>query len=1082
MNFNSDSKMKILNLIIITISVFFLSDTILPARQDYNFRQLRIEDGLSQSTVFASLQDKTGFMWFGTSSGLNRYDGYKFTVYLHKPDDSSSISDDRIVSMMEDSEGTLWIGTINGNLNKYNRLNDSFSHIDVSAFIKPQLTSEPGYYDYPMSFSRNQSKSITSLLEDNEGNIWIGTWGEGIIVIDKSFNKLYHFYYSNSNTSVLPTNRIMKLVKDTEGFIWIGTFGGGLCKAVKNHEGQFSFSTYSQFLPHSKGLSDNKIITLLNDTKGNIWIGTYYGGLNLLSKEEKYNHPLDAKFIKFYPDGSDNSISNLTIMALCEDKHGNIWIGTMGDGLDRLNPVKNKFSNFRHNPVNQNSLADDDVLSLSVDKTGIIWAGSHLGSGITKIQRSRAKFNLFSHQQDNPNSLNDNVIWSVFEDKENILWVATYRGGLNRIDRSINRFNFIMHDSKNPGSISSNHIRAVTQDRYGNLWIGTYNAGLNLLQKNSLRVKRYLSRHSAPGELSANQIQSILIDGNDYWIGTFGGGLNYIRHSGNPFNEELKFFVFKHDPEIPNSLSDNRVYKVFRDSKGVIWIGTFGGGLNKFDPETGSFRHYRFDPANNESLGDDKVLSVAEDSDGYIWVGTYGGGLNKLDPSTGRFERYARREGFTTSVVYGILEDESKNLWLSTDNGIFKLDYETKKFTRYDIVDGVQSLEFSGGAYYKSPQGELFFGGINGLNYFYPDSVKSSSFQPHIVITSIRILNEKYKGMPSELILDHSMNFLTFEFSSLDFSNPGNNNYSYLLEGFDNDWQITGSDRRIANYTNLPPGSYKFRVKGSNSDGLWSADEAVISIIISPPFWQTWWFLSISILLAAGLIYYISTMRVKNLLAIEKLKTRLAADLHDNVGSGLTEISILSELAAFKTGLKYPDSQRELKIISDLSRQLVDNMSDIVWVVNPQRDSLHDLIVRLKNYYGETLNSLGITFKVSNLEKLKDIKLPIDFKQNLYLILKEAINNAIKHSKCSVIHLDANARKDIIEVSVTDDGIGLDENNTGYGNGIKNIKQRAESIGGRVKWKSSPAQGTSVRFVGKRTGFIKLKSLLKNSK
>lgn len=1060
--------------------VFLLPEILVSTPRDYKFKQLRIEDGLSQSTVFTSLQDKLGFMWFGTSSGLNRYDGYNFTIYLNDPGDSLSLSDDRIVSLFEDSDHIMWVGTINGNINKYNRITDTFKYLNILDLIDQKLQSESDYYDYPMSFSRNQSHSITSLTEDRDGNIWMGTWGKGIIVIDKALKKINHFYHTNSGESVLPTNRIMKLVTDENGIIWIGTFGGGLCKAIKNNSGQFIFSTYLHSGSDRKVISDSEIITLLNDSNGNLWIGTYHGGLNKLLKNDKSVDPLTANFTKFIPNLRTNSISHTTIMALCEDKLGNIWIGTMGGGLDRYNPVSQKFINFRHNPLTPNSLADNDVLSLSVDRAGLVWAGSHLGSGITKIQRSTAKFNRLTQQPENPNSLNDNVIWSIYEDKDKILWIATYRGGLNRLDRKNNQFTVIRNDLKGANSLSSDHIRAVAEDRFGNLWIGTYNAGLNILDKNTFRIKSY--KNSTSGKLSANQIQSIMIDGDEYWIGTFGGGVNYIKTSANPLSDNLVFKHYTSDPSNPESLSDNRVYKIFKDSRGTIWIGTFGGGLNKFDLSTNTFYHYKYDPLDNKSLADDKVLSVAEDSDGNILVGTYGGGLSKLDPLTGKFIRYSRKNGLSASVVYGILEDYKKNLWLSTDNGIFKLDYKTKRFIRYDISDGVQSREFSGGAYFKSDDGEFFFGGINGLNYFYPDSILSSSFKPDIIITSVKILNENYRGMPIELSLDHNKNFLTFEFASMDFSDPRNNIYAYILEGFDQEWQLTESDRRIANYTNLPPGSYKFRVRGSNSEGVWSTSEAEILIFISPPFWQTWWFTTLVLLSAAALIYYVSTLRIKNLLAIEKLKTRLAADLHDNIGSGLTEISILSELAAFKSDSKSPGSQKELKLISDMSRQLVDNMSDIVWVVNPQRDSLHDLIVRLKNYYGETLNSLGISFKVSNLEKLKDIKLPIDFKQNLYLILKEAINNAIKHSKCSTIRLDANARNDVIEVSVTDDGVGIEENPSVYGNGIKNIKQRASSIGGRVKWKSSPEHGTSVKFIGKRTGFIKLKSLFKNKK
>lgn len=1061
---------------LIALSVL-IPELVFSTEQDYTFRQFRIEDGLSQSTVFTSLQDNIGFMWFGTSSGLNKYDGYKFTVYLNNPDDSTSIAGEVISALFEDSDGTLWVGSIEGHINKYHREKDSFSSIHVASFLNERMIEEQDYYDYPLSFSRNHSSTVTSIIEDTDGNLWISTWGNGIFIIDKEFNKLNHFYFNNSTSSLIPTNRITKLLRDDDRFIWAATFGKGLLKCEQK-KGKYIFSAYHLSPEIKNGLSDDKLITLLLDSEMNLWIGTFYGGLNLLSKSEKSKSPSEAKFIRFEPNKESNSISNKTVMALIEDKSGNIWIGTFGSGLDKYNISSRKFINFRHNPINQGSLADDDVLSLSIERSGIIWAGSHLGAGITKIQKNRAKFNLYTHKPDEKNGLSDNVIWSIYEDKSKVLWVGTYRGGLNRIDRSKNKFTYFQHSPNNLNSISSNHIRAINEDRFGNLWIGTYNKGLSLIDKRTGTIKRISNDPGIKHSLSSNQVQTIFIDNNDYWIGTFGGGLNYYKSDVNPFNEDIEFFNFVHDPENPNSISDSRVYTVFKDSKANLWFGTFGGGLNKFDPSTGTFKVYRYNPVDAESIADDKILCITEDSDGYLWIGTFGGGLNKLDPATGKFKRFSMKNGFTTRVVYGILEDDNKNLWLSTDNGIYTIDYLSKKITRYDILDGVQSKEFNGGSYFKSESGELFFGGINGLNYFFPDSIKSSTFLPSVVITSISVLNEPVKGIPAEISLKYDKNFITFEFASLDFTNPKENSYAYMLDGFDRDWQQTTSERRIANYTNLPPGSYTFRVKGSNSDGFWSADEARINLEIIPPFWQRWWFILLVLLTVGSLIYYISTLRIKNLLAIEKLKTKIAADLHDNIGSGLTEISILSELAAFKSDNNKSESQKELRTISELSRQLIDSMSDIVWVVNPQRDSLHDLIVRLKNSYSETLNSLGISFRVSNLEKLRDIKLPIDFKQNLYLILKEAINNSIKHSKCSVIQLDANARKDFIEVSVTDDGVGLDENNVSLGNGMKNIRQRAESIGGKVKWKSSPNQGTSIRFVGKRSGIIKIKSLL----
>jgi two-component sensor histidine kinase len=469
-------------------------------------------------------------------------------------------------------------------------------------------------------------------------------------------------------------------------------------------------------------------------------------------------------------------------------------------------------------------------------------------------------------------------------------------------------------------------------------------------------------------------------------------------------------------------------------------------------------------------------VAITEDSNHILWLGTSGGGLNKFDRELNTFTHFSQNMGLTSSVVYGILEDNAKNLWMSTDNGIFKFNIKKENFTHFDLEDGLQSLEFNGGSYFKDKSGMMYFGGINGLNIFYPDSIRTNLFVPPIVITSINILNNRLKGEASEIILTHDQNFISFEFSALDYTNPKNNHYMFRLDGLDDGWNYVDAKRRIANYINLPAGDYIFHVVGTNSDGLWNRSGTSILITITPPFWQTWWFITLTVILIGAIIYYISTIRIKQQLAIEKIKTRLAADLHDNVGASLTEISILSEVAVHKSN---NDSDvKELRGISDIARQLVDTMSDIVFVVNPDRDSLYDLIIKLKDSYNEFLQSVGISFKVKNIDKTNDIKLPMEYKQNLLLIFKEGINNAIKHSKCDKIVFEANVRGDVIEMILSDNGIGFNELDVGTGNGLRNMETRADKINGKMKWRSSVENGTRIRFVGKISRFNKIKSLL----
>ncbi len=1049
--------------------------------QDYLFRQLRIEDGLSQSTILSSLQDRKGYMWFATRSGLNRYDGYKFMVYLNDPKDSTSLSDDGTNSIFEDRNGTLWIGTINGNINKYNRTTETFTYRNILSLIEnvPEQTDE--FYEYPLSFSRNQSSTITTITEDKQGNLWIGTWGNGIVTIDKNFKKINHFFADNKNRNGLPTNRVMDLLFDESGKLWIATFGGGLSRLSINKinsKDDFFFENFStgndQF-----SLPDSKLLTLFQDSEKNLWVGSYYGGLNFIEHSQLGLTPDNIKInIHRCPVISSGTFNN-TVMAITEDNSHYLWIGTFGGGLIRYDKAKNKSIHFFNEPLNTNSLGDNDVLSLCVDRSGIVWAGSHLGSGITKIQPNNKMFHHIKHIAGNNNSLDDDVVWTIYQDKDNIIWIGTYKGGINKYDPATNKF-FFIKKSGDQKSISSNHIRSIKEDRFGNLWIGTYDGGLNILNKKSGQLNVYKNNLNDPFSIGGNQVQDIFIESdNTYWIATFGGGLNKVVVDGNPITSKLKFIRYKTDPNNPNTISDNRVYKIFKSRNGVFWIGTYGGGLNSFDPQTGIFKRFLADSGKKENFNLKNLMTIMEDSEETMWLGAYGGGLTSFDRKTNLFKRYSIKDGITSSVIYGILEDENKNLWISSDDGLFKLNIATKDVKRFDIQDGLQSLEFSGGAYFKNNKNQLFFGGINGFNFFNPADIKTNQYIPPVVITSVKVFNEHYKGERSEIILDYKKNFLTFEFSSLDYSDPKDNQYSFILEGLQDKWQFVESSARVANYTNLSPGTYIFKVRGSNGDGLWNDKYASVKIIILNPFWQRWWFITFIILLIAILIYYISTLRIKNLLAIEKLKSKLAADLHDNVGSGLTEISILSEVASRNISHGQDTSTSELSKISEISRKLVDNMSDIVWVVNPNRDSLPDLIIRLKDSYGEVLNSLGISFRATNIDKIKDVKLTMDFKQNLYLIFKEAINNSVKHSNCKHIILDANFRNDILEMSVSDDGKGFDENNIRYGDGIKNISNRALLIGGKIKIKSSPDSGTNIRFIGRLGKINTLKFLLK---
>jgi ligand-binding sensor domain-containing protein/two-component sensor histidine kinase len=1077
-------KMK--RLLTTLILIFILSR--IAYADDYTFKQLTESDGLSQSTVFAIMQDTHGYLWFGTIEGLNRYDGYNFRIYVNSPDDSTSISDDLISTIFEDSENNIWVGTRNGYFNKFDRETESFKRFNVNDYFEMLEKPEKDYYEYPLAFSRNHNYSITSIIEDGDNFLWIGTWGNGLLRFDKKNETALHFYNLPDFHLSLSNNRIMNILIDREKTVWIATFGGGLNRVISNPDLNQSstelskynllFFSYRNKKNNNYSLSDDKVISLFEDKDETIWIGTYDGGLNKLDRTNRSLSPSEIKFSRYVTlENTDNCICNNTVMDIAQDYDGYLWIGTFGGGIDRLDIEAESFRHYYSSPVNLKLLPDNEILSLLVDNSGILWVGAHLGDGITKIQKNTAKFKYLKSEPGNSQSLNDNIVWAIHKDYNNTLWVGTYRGGLNFIDQNNNKSAAYQFDVDDPSSISNNHIRAIEEDNFNNLWIGTYNGGINRFKPKKGKFDRFLYDPDNPNSLSANQVQDIFIESDTtIWVATFGGGLNKLSFKTNSSDEFPEFTVYENDPSDSTTITDDRVYVLYEDSKKNFWIGTYGGGLNKFNRNTEIFTSFKNNPDDPSSISNDKIIAIQEDSNEILWIGTSGGGLNKFNSDTKKFTRYSYGDGLTSAVVYGILEDNSHNIWMSSDDGIFRMEPGEEKFTYFGLEDGLQSLEFSGGAYLKDETEKMYFGGINGLIYFFPDSIGTNLFVPPIVITSINVFTNRIKGETEEIILSYDQNFISFEFSALDYTNSKENQYAFMLEGLDDSWKYVDADHRIANYINLPAGEYSFHVMGTNSDGLWNKRGTSIKLIITPPFWLTWWFITLMTLLLGMILYYLSTNRIKHQLAIEKLKTKLAADLHDNVGASLTEISILSEVAVQKSNDE--GNPKELKNISEIARQLIDTMSDIVFVVNPERDSLYDLIIKLKDSYNDFLNSVGISFKVKNIDKTNDIKLPMDYKQNLLLIFKEGINNSIKHSKCSKIILEANIRADVVEMILNDDGNGFDEKNMIFGNGLRNMESRAKKIGGRMTWRSSQETGTVIIFIGKIDRFSKLKFLL----
>ncbi|MCP5062902.1 MAG: hypothetical protein GY936_10605 [Ignavibacteriae bacterium] len=1028
----------------------------------YKFISIGVKEGLSQSSVLSMFQDKKGYMWFGTANGLNRYDGYEFVVYTKTPGDTSSISDNEISTIFEDSEGYLWIGTAIGVLNRFDPKTEQFKHFDIASSSDWYSSNDNKFYNYPIAFSRFQYSTVTSIAEDKDGMLWIGTWGKGLIRFDPKTNQKKYFYHFKNQPTSISSNRIVRVLIDNQNTIWVGTFGGGLNKVsvnnTKENGGEIEFEKY-EYTSYTNQLIGSKIVSLFEDRDENIWIGSFANGVSLINRKENSSKKLSIR--KFGENKSQYlALKKNGILAITQDAKGDMWFGTFGKGIFHF--INNILYNLTSDPDNELSLSEDEILSLLVDNSGVLWVGTHLGSGINKLDISSSKFFSLPINTKPNKSLNDNIIWSIQADQKKNLWIGTYRGGLNKFDPIKNEYKY--YNKINSG-INDNHIRSLAEDKFGNLWIGTYSGGLTFYNIKTKKFKNFVHDEKNSFSLKFNQIQSLFIENDTtLWIGTFGGGLNKLDlfKFYNYGTEE--FESFQHNPANPFSISDDRVYSIYKSKNGAMWFGTHGGGLNKFNNKENTFITYKHNASQN-SVSDDRIMVINENLEGKLLIGTFGGGLDILDPNTEKFTNLKATINLECDDVYGILIDNSDRVWLSSDMGIFKVEKDLKSFTKYDLNDGLQSLEFSGGAYFKSSDGTFYFGGINGLNYFNPDSLVMNDYNPSIVICKIKIFDEQVKGQKENLVLERDQNYFSFEFASLDYMNPQKNKYKYKLEGFNEEWIYADALQRKVNYTNLDPGKYTFVLMGTNSDGIWNLEPAKINIEILAPFWMRWWFIVLILLTLASIITFIIRQKFKYLLAMDKLKSNLSADLHDNVGAGLTEISILSEIASHE--IHKPNlAQKHLGQISDLSRELVESMSDIVWVVNPKRDSLYDLIVRLKDSYGEVLGQMGISLVTCNLEKLENIRLPIDRRQNLYLIFKEALNNSIKHSECTKVKIEFSINGNKLVMSLSDNGKGFDKNKKSLGEGLKNIVERAERVKGKLTIKSDFKNGTIIKYEG----------------
>jgi ligand-binding sensor domain-containing protein/serine phosphatase RsbU (regulator of sigma subunit) len=843
-----------MNRLTLLILMVLMSAGIAGARdRGVTFKHLTQDHGLSQNSVFSILQDSKGFMWFGTQDGLNKYDGYGFKVYRPDPGNPASLSENNVSALLEDRKGFLWIGTNGGGLNKFDREKETFTHYHGT-----------NRADDPSSVI---SDFISVICEDRQGNIWIGTPAAGLDKFDPLAGTFVHHRHRPGDSNSLSSDFISALCEDDSGFLWIGTGGGGLNR-LDPQDGTFVHYRANPTDPH--GLASDNITGILEDHAGELWVGTN-AGLHLLDRKT-------GIFIRYTSNpGEPGSLSHNNINCIYEDHSGTLWVGTT-EGLNRFNRRTERFVRYRYDAGNPTGLNYDMIASLYEDRSGILWVGT-AGGGVDKFDRQGSKFRTYKLEPDNPNSLSHNFVYSFCESsvRPGVLWIGTSGGGLNRME-GINgemKCTVYRNDPDDPTSLSTDYTFCVLEDREGFVWVGTTGGGLNRLDPETGRFRRYYNIPGDPTSLGSNFVRALYQDrAGVLWLGTFGGGLNRMDTDAGTFT------VYRTVPDNPGEQGSNRIRSIYEDRAGILWLGTDDFGLVKFDRRAGTFTRYSRHYDEPTSLGNNIIGCVHEDRAGSLWVGTLGGGLNLMDRENGTFQHFREKHGLPNDVVYGIIEDDTGCLWLSTNMGISKFDPRTRVFKNYNALDGLQGNEFNGGAFHKGRDGRIYFGGVRGFNVFYPEQITDNKNVPPVVFTDFRVFHkhaslDKHISCAREITLSHKDNVFSFEFVALDFTIPEKNRYAYMMEGFDEDWIHTTAEKRFASYTNLDPGEYIFRVKGSNNDGIWNEEGTSVKIIITPPLWKTWWFQIITVLLAAALVVFIYKMRMKDISHKMRLQTEL---------------------------------------------------------------------------------------------------------------------------------------------------------------------------------------------------------------
>jgi signal transduction histidine kinase/ligand-binding sensor domain-containing protein/ActR/RegA family two-component response regulator len=1048
---------------ILIVLLIFQSSGSYSQKESIAFTRLSAQNGLSNTWVRCVYQDDTGFMWFGTADGLNRYDGYDFKIFRPTDANHKSLGDIHINAILKKNDQELWICT------------------DMGVYTFNFLTQE-SFYNLMLD-----KISVLCVHEDIDKRVWFGT-SKGLFSYNPADSSMTSYLADVEESSGLSINYINTLFEDSESNLWIGT---------KNGLNLFDKKTGSvsaiQDVKVSKSLSGTDLMSICEDHNNRLWLGTMQDGLFVLMKDKT-----GKMLFKKVMEGN--------IVCLKVDYQNNLWIGSGSDkGLGKIElndflPEKEVLiTQYQHDPADFASISDNSISCFYEDKLKDFWIGN-ADAGINFFSKREKKFNIVRENSLEKNTISNGLV-NVFYEEDNYLWIGT-EGGLDRLDKNNGNYTHYRHESNDPHSLGSNTIFAILKDSRGNLWVGTWSGGLNLFNYETETFKQFLAGKNA-GTISSNNVISILEDSRgNLWIGTQGGGLNRYNYENNTFTRYI------HDAHKPQSLYHASVNKILETSSGKLYISTYFS-LDLYDYNNDYFTHYIYNKSNS-STGS-KIISIYEDSRKNIWVPT-NQGLELFNETNGVFEPYFSDSSLSNNVVQGLLEDAHGNLWTSTNNGIYKIIQGIQLpanpvFHNFSSIDGLSDDEFTKRATYRNKSGVMYFGSSKGFTYFHPDSISLNTVAPQIVLTEFLLLhsqpndNNKYKSIPDninvidKLDLSYKNPDFIIRFASLNYLHTDKNRYQYKLEGYDKNWIDAGAER-TATYTNIQPGKYTFIVKGTNNDGIWCESPKMLNIIIHPPWWGTILFKIILLVVALLLVltfylirvsflkrqnYFLEQKVIKrtndisemNMLLKEKQEEIITQnnelEKHRNHLEQLIE-ERTSELVKAKINAEESDRLKssflanishEIRtpmnaiygfssLLNDVSLE-ADEKAQFLSIINTNCESLLGLIddlldismieaniLRIKKGKLDVdivLNELEEKFQHKNTKKIE-----IEFvnrAENFHLqifndevrfvqIFTNLLNNAIKYTEIGQVKFGYEVYEDLVRFYVSDTGIGID--------------------------------------------------------